>query len=1578
MLWGFLQTEAGQNWLARQVTKRLSKDLQTRISIKHVRIGLFNFDKMDLEGVLVEDQKKDTLLYAGKFQVRITDWFIFKDKAELKYVGLEDASIFFNRTDSIWNYNFLEQYFKSTDTSTKKKAGIEFDLKKVVMKNVTFIKKDAWLGNDLIAKVGALDMDANQITVTQKTVDISNIALTDPYFSLLNYTGRYVRTSDPEKIEKEVKQAAREWSISFGKVSIKNGRFRNDKNNYTPNLAYFDGQHIDFSKINGTLKNIGWTADTISGNIDLSTVERSGLVVKSLKAKTTFHPQAMIFDELYLQTNRSTLTNYFSMRYEDIGHLDNFLHDVTLSANFENASISSDDIAFFAPELRTWKKNIRLNGDVRGTVDALASKDLEVWAGNNTYVHGAVSLVGLPNINETLINVEAKDLRTTYADAVSFIPAIRNITTPNLKRLTYLRFKGTYTGFINDFVSYGTLQTNLGTLVTDLNMKFPRNGEPVYTGELSTNGFQLGSFINSSRIGLVDFHGKVNGRGFKWQTLDMNIDGVVNRIQYDNYTYQNITAKGNFTNRLFKGLFIMKDPNADLDLRGEVDLTGAKPFFNVTANINRANLKQLQLTPNDIQLTGKFDLNLYASSWADLLGKATVSQATLVSNGKTLSFDTLMVSSTYENGRKNLNVFSKEFNAHISGDFDIQTLPSAFTVFLHRYYPSYIKAPRFVKPQVFDFQIRTELVDEYISLIDNRLSGFNNSTIEGSLDTRANNMRLTADVPQFKYSKYDFSGVHLDGKGTGDSLILEGTVANTFIGDSMAFPQTSFNIRASNDVSNITLATTSNQAINKADLSAQVKTFSDGVTVLFNPSTFVLNGKTWSIEQGGDLNFRRNSIVQGQVILRESNQEIRLSTQPDPVGNWNNLHIALEKLNIGDISPFLTRKNRFEGLLSGEIVVEDPQNRFNIRSNLHGEELWVDKDSIGQVVTSINYNNKTGMLTGQGSNQDPLHHIEFDLAMNFKDTANTFTDRINTRLTNFELKYLNRFLGTLFSDIQGYATGNFDIVGEGSNRDFLAKARIRDASFKVNFTQVRYTINDTEFELKKDRISLDGIRVRDRFGNTAVVKGSIKHQAFQNMEYDILVQTESRQMELLNTNYNDNQQFFGTAMGSGSFVLLGPQNDMLMDINLKASETDSSYITLPPSRTRESGQASFMVERKYGREMIAYTGGTASNLNYVIRLNATPLVNVGVILDDLTGDVIRGRGTGNLRITSGTSQPLTLQGRYNIDAGSYEFTFQALLKKPFLLRKGGNNYIEWNGDPYEATVHLDAVYTTPNKVSFAPLANTLFASSSLNVAGRRDYVSVLATLTGNLFHPDFTFKLDFPVYSDIYSRPEFTLALQQIQNNQNELNKQVTYLIVFNSFAPFENTASEGFGNPFGEFTYSTISGLLFGKVNQELNRVLSKVLKNNKATFNVTGSLYNRNMFDANSRNTIFRLPNQSNVGLSLGLPLFNERAQFTIGGTFDVPLGSDVQQNFRLFPDVQLELLVNKSGSVKATFFYRQNIDFLSGNTPASFIQGRYGASIGYGRDFNSLGELFGGKHKMKLKKKETQPAADSTGTN
>ena len=107
--------------------------------------------------------------------------------------------------------------------------------------------------------------------------------------------------------------------------------------------------------------------------------------------------------------------------------------------------------------MKTWKKKISLKGKIRGTIDDLVGKDLNVRAGNSTVLNGDISMTGLPDINETFIDFKANDFRTTYNDAVSIIPAMRRVTNPDLRKIQYVNFKGSFTGFIRDFVTFGTM-----------------------------------------------------------------------------------------------------------------------------------------------------------------------------------------------------------------------------------------------------------------------------------------------------------------------------------------------------------------------------------------------------------------------------------------------------------------------------------------------------------------------------------------------------------------------------------------------------------------------------------------------------------------------------------------------------------------------------------------------------------------------------------------------------------------------------------------------------------------------------------------------------------------------------------------------------------------------------------------------------------------------------------------------------------------------------------------------------------------------------------------------------------------
>jgi len=613
---------------------------------------------MNLEGVIVRDQKKDTLLYAGIANIRITDWFFFKDKIELKYIGLEDAIVNFNRTDSVWNSQFLFDYFsspsakKSSDSNT-----IELQLKKIDLKNIRFVQIDKWIGHDQTIQLSKLNLDARNIDFKTKNVDIALLEIEDPYFSISDYQG--LKPAQPKKEKPEtapdssLKWNAAGWVVNLDKLILKNGTFKNDKQTETPPLSYFDGKHILFSEINGTLTNVKWNKDTITTTLDLKTKERSGLEVKQMIADVKFTPQLMEFANLDLQTNRSRISNYYSMQFNDIDDMGYFLSRVKLTGDFNNTEIDSDDIAYFAPTMSSWKKNIFLTGKIRGTIEDLNGKNLYIKAGDNTLLNGDIMLSGLPDINKTFIDFNSKEFKTTYADAVKLIPGIRKVTTPRLSSIQYLNFKGNFTGFIRDFVTYGTTQTNLGTIVSDINMKLPEGKAPIYSGTISSSGFNLGQFLGQKDIGVISMKAAIKGSGFD-KNINADIDGKIYSLVYKGYHYEKIDVKGKLVKQLFEGTISSKDSNAVFNATGIIDLNSKNPFFQLDAEIEDIQFQKLRIANEDYTFSGHLKFDFKGDNIDDFLGTATITHGAIYKNGNKLAFDSFTLKSEIINGEKRL------------------------------------------------------------------------------------------------------------------------------------------------------------------------------------------------------------------------------------------------------------------------------------------------------------------------------------------------------------------------------------------------------------------------------------------------------------------------------------------------------------------------------------------------------------------------------------------------------------------------------------------------------------------------------------------------------------------------------------------------------------------------------------------------------------------------------------------------------------------------------------------------------------------------------------------------------------
>ncbi len=136
----------------------------------------------------------------------------------------------------------------------------------------------------------------------------------------------------------------------------------------------------------------------------------------------------MEFTNLDLILNKSRLTNYYAMHFHHFSEdMSNFLHNVKLDANFSNTNVSSDDIAFFTTALKSWKRMFNMNGVFKGTVDNFTAKHMVIKSGKSM-IDGDLELVGLPDINNTFIDLKSNNLLSNYADVSSIVPGIKKNT----------------------------------------------------------------------------------------------------------------------------------------------------------------------------------------------------------------------------------------------------------------------------------------------------------------------------------------------------------------------------------------------------------------------------------------------------------------------------------------------------------------------------------------------------------------------------------------------------------------------------------------------------------------------------------------------------------------------------------------------------------------------------------------------------------------------------------------------------------------------------------------------------------------------------------------------------------------------------------------------------------------------------------------------------------------------------------------------------------------------------------------------------------------------------------------------
>jgi hypothetical protein len=305
-LYGILHLPKVQTWIIKKAASSLSEKLHTKVSIESVDFTFFY--QLKFKKLLIEDQSKDTLLYAGAARININDWFFTKDKIVLKYIGLDDAVVNLKRSKAEWNYEFIVDYFSGgSTTKTQNKKSIEFEFKKAEFNNIRFNRIDQWKGEDMFASVKHIEANIDSLDLDNEKVIISNLILNQPIFAQTDYNGNrpsnYQSTSSSTDTNAVANSPKAGFALFAKKVSITNGTYQNDKETErAPFTDYFDPFHFAFKNINGELKDIVFQNDSLRASIQLNSKEKNGFEVRQIKSNVLFTSQMMEFTKLDLQT----------------------------------------------------------------------------------------------------------------------------------------------------------------------------------------------------------------------------------------------------------------------------------------------------------------------------------------------------------------------------------------------------------------------------------------------------------------------------------------------------------------------------------------------------------------------------------------------------------------------------------------------------------------------------------------------------------------------------------------------------------------------------------------------------------------------------------------------------------------------------------------------------------------------------------------------------------------------------------------------------------------------------------------------------------------------------------------------------------------------------------------------------------------------------------------------------------------------------------------------------------------------------------------------------------------------------
>ena len=1441
-------------------------------------------------------------------------------------------------------------------------------------------------GGELFS-VGRADADISLFSVFDpRHLHIGKLTLNEPRFELKNLGGQPDSTTLSEFMRAvkrlmgpsdTTKKAPFDFKIA--EIALRNGHFAIEKADVPRAKSYgksIDYAHMVVDSIYADISKIS-LGDTVALRIsNLRAIESpSQARLREITADMLYHPRFWEFKNLNLRVGRSQIKDYVRFEYRTFFNFPDYNDSVKTIARLRNSRIYSEDIAKFAPQLLGMKESVVISGDASGYVRDFKVNNLDVRYGKGTHIVAKRAHAdGLPNYKESFIDLRLLPSVVLASDLKKWLPVEANKI---VQRLGTVKLQGSVLGFYNDFVANASFDTALGFVATDVNLKTKTDlTNATYEGTVRSNAFQLGKFLgDESVIRDVTLNGRVEGVGFIPPKARGKANLTVPSIWLKGYRYRNVALNGSFEQQSFSGRIGIDDPAVRLVADGYVNLDRKNQDINVKTKIDRADLLALGLTDQPFTVATTADVRFRGVQLDSLIGHAYLRNSRFTSGNRKLSLDTLDVVSTRNNRNlRHVTVRSEALDARVVGTFntsdvvrDVQTLITEYRLNFEsnptataNYYRQ--KRQRELPVYQIDLELNLKKPNPVIKLFVPELRVADGSKIDGSFRNGETSIfQLGGHLDSLRYgpvqlvnNEFDFLTSKLPYKPdilaqasvTSDRQVLP-TLGRTekFIAEGV-WDQGRINFSTS-------LAQTG--TTNKAAINGSLGFLPRAVEVVFGKSGVHLLDKDWTIAANNSVRISEYGREFDVQNLTFSNGEQFVGAQGfiSPDVSKPPLQLQVKDFELATLNTLTGQ--RLGGRVNALGTVTGVYGPLTVSSTLGVDSLVYDGTLIGQVAGSSDWDNNTKRL---GLNLDVARAGQSVLTVLGHIAPSDATNQLNLTgtLNDAPLVLAQPFLGSLFRNIGGTGRGELRLTGKFSAPNLTGGVKVSNGRLTFAYLGTTYTFAD-RISFTNTSIEFRNIRLRDVLGNTGTVDGVVHHRGFRDMSLDIA--SSFRKMQVLNTTRKDNDLYFGTAYATGTARITGPTDDL--DITVRATSEAGTRISLPldnAARAEKAGYIKFVNNNPVGDTVITKKAQKVavqdkidlSGLRLNMNLTITPDAYMEILLDESTGDVIRGAAAGQLRMAIDTRGDFNMYGQVEIVRGAYNFTLEGLINKEFVIRPGG--LISWNGDPVAGEMNVTATYT--QRTSLAPVLET--GSSGGAVVP----VTAVMNLTGPLLLPAIRLGLEF---NDAPGTLQGDLAAftSSLRNDEQELNRQVFSLLVFKQLSPrgsFGNTISlKGQDN--------TVQNSLGQILSTQLGLLTSQIDQNLEIDFNINGL----------SADQLQALQVRLSYSFMNGRLRLTREGGFTSNpnlvaqgtGTIPVPGGGLPAGQASLLGDLSLEYYLRPDGKFRTKLRYETTPRDLE-----TINQPRAGLSLLHTEQFNSFSELFTRKNPRK-KDRNTQKARE-----